>query len=270
MEQQNDQTGALASVEPQTGQQSSNDELSVAIAALTAALKQNPPADPKAGNPTEQSQQSPAQVQEQEQLQGEYNSLDPSDIPDPAARSMAVAFKALAPGVDLDRVFSKAIEEGDPSRLDLAYLKDKCPQHFNELQAMATSLVQASVEMTTKLVDSIHEKAGGADNWNTAVSAFNEKAPAAVRAVIKSMLDSAKPDQVQAAADLIVEFAKDNGFVQTSSVITHQNGAINQSQALSAEEFKAAVRQLDGSSPSHNAEYQSLVARRRLGVQLGK
>lgn len=235
-----------------TQNQPQNTGLEAAIASLVEVLK---PADQTAA---------PANA-------GGLNALDLSSIDDPALRSMASVMLSLGKGIDMDRVFGKALEHGDASLLDLAYLREKGGANAEQLSTLAQSIVttmNAQVESQTK---AIYDMAGGEKQWQESTTAFNSKAPDALRTVVKQMLDSGVSAQVKAAAQLVVEFAKGNGLVTNQQPDLSFGGAAPAGgQGLSKVEFQTELNKLDQYARDYPQKRDDLFARRALGKSLGK
>lgn len=233
-----------------------NAEFTQAVAALAAALGK------PAGEPTE-----PAPVVNQDSL----NAMNIENIQNPVIKSMAQVMQTVGKGLDMDRIFKKALDAGDAELLDLAYIRDKSPANADQLATIAKGIIQAVQADTEKTVGAIHAMAGGEAQWNACVTAFNQNAPDELKHVIKTMLDSNNSDQIQAAGKLLIQFAQGQGFVPNQQPLVQGGGAaLPAAQALSKVEFQAELRKLDQSSASFNDDRNALFNRRALGKKLGK
>lgn len=235
--------------------------LDASIAALLAAVQAQ--AKPAEASPS--ATQMPA-----EPVEGKWNSLDASTIEDPILRSMATVMQTVGKGLDMDRVFSKALEHGDASLLDLAYLREKGGANADQLKTIAEGIVQAVNAQADAVTSEIHAMAGGAPQWEASVAAFNKAAPQELRQVVAMMLDSEKRTQISAGAKLVVEYAKSSGIVPNVSALIQNGGAAaSTAQALSKEGFQNELRKLNPNSRDYQAQRETLFARRTQGKQLG-
>lgn len=239
-------------------------DLSAAIAALTAALgaQGTPPAAPAVpGVPAAPA--APA-------APADLNNVNVDALDDPILRSMALAMQTGAQGVDMNRAMGLAIERGDKSLIDRAYLVEKFgPDAVNRIQ-IAEGIVDSVNAKAEASARAAYDAAGGKDQWSAAAAAFNKAAPDALKTVIVTMLDSGKTDQVSAASKLVVEFAKGQGFIPNSNPLLNAGASLPGGQALSKAEFQAELRKLDTNSRDYQERRADLFARRTLGKQLNK
>jgi len=231
---------------------SADASLLAAVAALTAAL----PSTPAAVAPT--------------QSTGTLNVLDPSTIEDPTIRSMAGAFKSLGAGLDFDRIFSKALESGDANLLDMAYLREKAGANADSLAGLAESIVRVISQQADTAQNAVHALAGGAANWNASTAAFNKGAPPEFKLAVQQMLNSGKDAQINAAAKLVVQFAKGQGYVPTPAGLLSTDAAPGAGQALSKADFQSELQKLNPNARDYQAQRGELFVRRALGRTLGQ
>lgn len=231
------------------------------VAALLAALQAQQPAAPSA---TPSVPAEPAAA-------GKLNTLDVSSIEDPILRSMATVMQTIGKGIDMDRAIGLAIERGDTGLIDKAYLREQGGANAEQLITIADGIVQAVEQQSVAVTNEVHALAGGSAGWDVAVAAFNKSASPEMRSVVKLMLDSEKKTQITAGAKLVVEFAKQSGFVpEVNPLIQNGGAAASSAQALSKEEFQAALRTLNPNDRQYQAQRGDLFARRQQGKQLGK
>lgn len=235
-----------------------NADFTKAVEALAAALG-------KTGTPPTPGE--PPVVVDQESL----NNMNIEKIQNPVIKSMAQVMQTAGKGLDMDRIFKKALESGDAELLDLAYIKDKAGANAEQLVTIAKGIVQAVQADTEKSVGAIHALAGGEAQWNACVSAFNTNAPQELKQVISTMLNSGNNDQIQAAGKLLIQFAQGQGFVPNQQPIVQNGGAaVSGAQALSKAEFQAELQKLDTRSATYQQERDTLFNRRVLGKKMGK
>lgn len=233
-----------------------NAGLDAAIAALTEAMKGAQPAAPVVQEPA---------------VQTGLNSYDVDSIDDPIIKSMATVLQTVGKGLDMDRAIGKAIADGRPDLIDVAYLREKGGANAEDLISIANGLVNAVSAKSNAVHAEVHALAGGKDGWDAGVAAFNTGAPQELRIVVAQMLDSGKDNLIKAAAKLVVEFSKGSGFIPNINPDIQSGAAsIPSAQALDKFTFQAELRKLDPQDRNYNAQRGELFARRALGRSLGK
>lgn len=199
------------------------------------------------------------------------NQFDVNTIEDPILKSMATVMKTVGKDLDLDRVLGKAIDTGNAEFIDVAYLREKAGANADELITIAQGIVQGVVAEAQKVQQSVYDTAGGVDQWNACAGAFNTKAPEALKTTVVTMLNSGDAKLVKAASELVVQFAKSQGFVPNANPLVQTGGAsMPAAQALSKEEFQTELFKLDKNARDFPAKRGALFARRELGKRLGK
>lgn len=237
--------------------------LAAAIAALTAALG--------AGDGKPAPAVGEGQVAGPADAAGSLNAFDPATLQDPILRSMATVMQTVGKGIDMDRVFSKALEHGDASLLDVAYLREKGGENAEQLLTIAQGIVSAVNAQGEALQKSVHDAAGGSAVWNASTSVFNKAAPSELRAVAKLLLDSGDANKVKAGAKLVVEFAKSKGLVPQhhNRVADGSTAAMPAAAGLSKTAFQDELRKLNPGARDYSTQREELFARRAFGRQLG-
>lgn len=209
------------------------------------------------------------------------NALTEDDISDPQVRSLGGLLRSVAPGVDIDRVLGKAIDKGDPSLVDTAYLQEAFPQQAAQLKDLAERIVVAAEAEVKSTVAAIHQQSGGEAAWNAAAAAFNQHAAKEIKAVVADLLNSPNHTKVKQGASFILEFAKQGGHISTPAQLL--TGAPSAGQAptdpalapLNERSFKQelikmrANSALDPYSPEYKEARNILMYRRHLGKQRG-
>lgn len=236
------------------------DALAAAVAALTAAMTPTAgaavPVDTGGTGPGPDGQS--------------LNTLDPKVLEDPNLRSMAEAFKMLGAGLDFDRVFAKALDSGDPSLLDIAYLKEKGGANVAGLQGLAESIIRMVNSKAEQSQAEVHALAGSKENWEAATTAFNAKAPQEFKLAVQQMFNSGKSAHITAAAKLVVQFAKGQGYVPTPAGLLSTGAGSPSGQALSKTAFQVELRKLNSQDPDYTDKRNELFSRRAMGKQLGQ
>lgn len=172
---------------------------------------------------------------------------------------------------DVNRIFAKAQESGDASSIDVAYIKERFPEHASYIEQLANAYVEHSTTQVNQVIKSVHEKAGGSERWELLNQTFKQSAPAELQRAVKALADS---EDFAGAADLVISFSESSGLVP---VHTQQlRGGAPLDGALSAKEFAEEVRKLRGpngqgslESSRTNTQFQNLVRRRALGKSKG-
>lgn len=226
-----------------------NDALAAAIAQLTQALGQ------------------PKGQEDAVTLPGTRDIAGTGDeVLDGIVQSVSLAY----PKLDLDRAVGKAIESGDARFIDAAYIRDVAGKDADRLLKIAAAAVARVNESAGQLKSAVYDTVGGEANWNTAVAAFNQSAPAELKAAVATMLDSGKSAQVKAAAQLVSQFASAGGFIRSSEGRSGAAyAAATGGQGLSKAEFQAELAKLDRNSRDFREQREQLFNRRALGQKAG-
>jgi hypothetical protein len=170
----------------------------------------------------------------------------------------------------VQRAIAKAVEYGDASLIDKAYIASVGGANAAHLTQLAASLVEHTGREGEAAVASAYAMAGGQANWHAAAAVFNQSAPAHMKAVIAQMADSGIRAQSDAAAKMVVEFAKGNGgLVQPAGLITGQ-AAPGAEAALSKDQFQDELQKLDRNSRTYEQERGVLFGRRKMGKDMGR
>lgn len=195
----------------------------------------------------------------------------PGTSADPKGVALAEILVAAAPGLDLSRAIGKALGHGYDARLiDEAYIRETAGQDAERVITLARGLVEHTAAEATSAVNAIYSLAGGQQQWDSAVALFNEKAPAAMKALVAAALNTGSGDQIKNAASMVVDFVKTSGL-QTSVKGAPVNGVVNASAGevgLSPEQYKQQVGELlvkHRNSPTFNVEFERLMALRYAG-----
>lgn len=143
--------------------------------------------------------------------------------------------------------------------------------------AQAKALVHAAFTETQGAIQrgaqEAHTLAGGQAQWNEATAAFNTHAPAHIKAVVKTMLESG---DVKNAASFVLETVRGAGMISNGTPEVHgSTGAVT--QGLTNAEFTAQLGTLMREAGNRSFEsgiygnkYQALVQARDLGRKQGR
>ena len=239
-------------------------DLTAAIAALTAALQ--PPAAATGDVPAQL--QSPGAVEPPADL----NNIDIEGLQDPLLQSMAYALGAGAPAnFDANRALGLAIERGDPSLVDKAYLIEKFGKDAAQRIRIAEGIVQQVQERSKAAAESAYAEAGGKEQWAVAASVFNSQAPSELKMAVVQLLDSGNAEQIKAGSRLVVQFSKSKGLMPQPGQ-PFQPGAAAGAPAVALDKygFQTELRKLDPNARNFVELRNELFRRRELGRQLGR
>lgn len=205
-------------------------------------------------------------------MQESANDFDVSTIDDPIIKSMATVLKTAGKDLDLDRVIGVALDRGDASLIDAAYVREKAGDKAGDILEIARSIVNAVEAKSAAITSEVHAMLGGEANYAAAVAAFNQNAPGEVRLLVSQMLDSTNEKHIKAGAKLVAEYGRASGLmVQQGAPLVGPTSAVSgQGQGLSAAEFKTELGKLDLYASDYNEQYNALHERRKLGMSTGK
>lgn len=194
---------------------------------------------------------------------------------DPTSQALASSIQMLANDskVDLMQAFGPAWEAKNPAFINMQYLQQVAPERAAVLAQQFTALVQYEDARVGQVVNQVHTMAGGAEQWQAAVTVFKQTAPAEVQAVLASMVDSGNPAQVQYAVQQILQTARQSGsvpFVQQPFLQGNQaTGAGAMTKEAFAKAEQALSKQYPVGSPQYNSQYEALVQQRAQARALG-
>ncbi len=167
--------------------------------------------------------------------------------------------------VDLGRAFQKAVENGDTSLIDSAYLNEVLgPQEAANVIRMATNAFDYAAAQHEAQLQIVYQAAGGEAVLRQAVTYWEGNATADDKAEINALLDSGNKALMERAARKIVDFAKAKGGV----VVNAQQplGSPTAVQGITSEEYKKALANPRLSENEYNALRQQRVLGKRQGL----
>lgn len=221
------------------------------IAALLAALGQAPTSAPAAA---------PA------------HAAAPAYVPnggDPVVASLSGILSGS--GVDVSKALAKAIEYNDASLIDKAYIASVGGANAAHLTQLAEQLLAHTGRESEAAEQSCYTLAGGRANFHSAVAVWNQTAPAHLKTIVESLMDSGVRTQSDAGAKMIIEFAKANGGVIQPAGLVHPGASRPGAEAaLSKDQFQAEMQKLDRNAPGYEQKRGELYGRRSMGKQLGR
>lgn len=170
--------------------------------------------------------------------------------------------------VDTERAFGHAVERGDASLIDSAYLREKLGDGADAVINSAKQTLEYVQGKAQRGLQEVYQKFGGEDAAKSAAAYFNANADAPARAAMKQLLDSGNTESIEYAIKHITEYARNAGHA-----IVHNQPTLGQptsgAKGISAAEYHKAIQELPRNTDENSPEYQALVERRRLGKQLG-
>lgn len=207
-----------------------------------------------------------------ERPSGGLNDISPDDIGDPNAARFVRLLDAHYPNIDRERVLGRALEFGDPDLIDINYLKDVVGDQYDLVLPFFEDIVEQQSQGFDAVVNEIHEFVGGKAQWEGIANAFATNAPASVRNVVKQLVDSNKLEDVKQGIEFIVDFAQRNGLAAKQPKRLDSYGQSTGGDTLTAEQFRAALRELGGrnSDPKrYDTQVEILRKQRAAGIELG-
>lgn len=178
-------------------------------------------------------------------------------------------------GEGLNGALEKALQHGDPSLINITELtKGMSETQAATLKHLAESRYQEIQTHISTSVSQVQQLAGGVEQWNAVRSVFNAKAPAHIAPIIEGMI--ANGDIVN-AGKFMIDFAKQNGLVNSTTQPAVQGGVGAVQQGISNADYKEAVYKLTTEYPNQSLEgngkaaqeFKKLQAQRALGRQSG-
>lgn len=203
---------------------------------------------------------------------GGLNDIQASDLENPDVARFVRLLDAHYPNLDRERVLGRAIEFGDATYIDEAYLRDTVGEHADILLGYFEDIVEEYSEGVEGLVSDIHERAGGKERWDSITRAFKQDASPNIQSLVKRLIDSNSTADVQQGLDFIFEYVDTKKLVTKPAKRPATGGGAGGGDALSAEDFAAAIRELGGrhaNPQQYDRAVVQLRQRRAAGIELG-
>ena len=213
-----------------------------------------------------------ASTEESPRPTGGLNDITAEDVGDPALARFVQMLDLHYPTLDRDRALGKAIEYGDASYIDEAYIREVAGDSAEFLLGYFEDAVNVYGQGVEAALENIYEMAGGKAQWQTIAQGFRNNAPESIRNVVKGLIDSNSPEEVQQGLEFIMEYATSTGLVDSPARRVGTSGGTSGGDALSAQQFREELRKLGGRSrdpQGYDAAVTQLRKRRALGVELG-
>lgn len=190
---------------------------------------------------------------------------------DPVISTTFEMFGLVAPDLNLSRAVGNAIDRGDPSLIDRAYLREAGGDKAERLIKMAEGMVDHVNDKIEGVVTGIYTAAGGEAKWEAATAAFNTTAPAYLKAYVKDALNSADPTKIKSGSQAVLDFVKSQGSLPTDPTghVRAGGGTPDASLGLSKAGYQEARLKLNKFDRGYNDAARELDARRQIGKKLG-
>lgn len=196
-----------------------------------------------------------------------YDSSNPLDV--------SVQYFAQGAGITADAFYDAllpALQYGDPNLINLQHLTQNLkPEQKVHAEALAKAAYQQAQQVKQQTVATAHQKAGGAENWQHAVGAFNAKATPEQKGYAKYLEEQGK---INEAVDYVLGTSQQFGFVNTTQGSPIQGNLGGQAvRGLSKTDYHAELAKLAkevGYSNMHtDPRFTQLSNARTLGTQQG-
>ena len=196
-----------------------------------------------------------------------YDSSNPLDV--------SVQYFTQGAGITADEFYDAllpALQYGDPNLINLQHLTQNLkPEQKVHAEALAKAAYQQAQQVKQQTVATAHQKAGGAENWQHAVGAFNAKATPEQKGYAKYLEEQGK---INEAVDYVLGTSQQFGFVNTTQGSPIQGNLGGQAvRGLSKTDYHAELAKLAkevGYSNMHtDPRFTQLSNARTLGTQQG-
>ena len=190
---------------------------------------------------------------------------------DPVIATTFEMFSLVAPDLNLTRALGTAIDRADASLIDRAYLREAGGDKADKLIKLAEGMVAHVNTQVDNMVQEIHLKSGGEAQWNANSAAFNQSAPAYLKAYVTEALNSANAAKIRQGVAAVLDFVKANGNLPTppQGHVRAGGGQPDAALGLSKEGYQAARLKLNKFDRSYNDQARELDARRQIGKKMG-
>lgn len=180
------------------------------------------------------------------------------------------AFQAVitGSGLDYERALGRAMQEGDASLIDFAYIAERGGAKAAELRSAAEAVVARQDEIDTRLEHNVYSKFGGEANWDAAIGFFAKSVPQTTTDYIIGMLKTRNPALIEQASNMVMDHVKQAGAHLSPAVTVTGGGGLNVAQPLGKEEFKQEIAKLNPNDRGFEQARQQLFIRRHQGKQL--
>lgn len=196
-----------------------------------------------------------------------YDSDNPLDV--------SVQYFAQGAGISAEQFYDAivpAMQYGDPNLINLSHLTQNLkPEQKAHAEALAKAAYQQAQQVKQQTVATAHQKAGGAENWQQAVGAFNAQATPEQKGYAKYLEEQGK---INEAVDYVLGASRQFGFINTTQGSPVQGNLSGQAvRGLSKADYHSELAKLAkevGYSNMHtDPRFTQLSNARTLGTQQG-
>lgn len=190
---------------------------------------------------------------------------------DPLVNNTLEMLDLLVPGINLERALGLAIDRGDASLIDRAYLNEVGKDKAAKLVKLAEGMVAHVNGVIDGVMTGLHTTAGSEAGWNAATAAFQNNAPVHLKAWAIDLLNSGHPAKVKQAGEAIIDFARQSGQIvtQPKNHVSAGGGVPNSSLGLSKQQYQEARLKLNRRDRDYESAARELDARRAIGKKMG-
>lgn len=190
---------------------------------------------------------------------------------DPYLTSTFNLFSLVAPKVDLARAVGTALDRGDVSLIDVAYIREAAGDNADKLIETAKGLVTHVTNTVESITTNIYEQAGGQEQFDAATAVFNEVAPKFIRGFVAEGVNSGNPERIKEAISYMLDFVKQSGKLPQAPEghVRANGGSPSAAMGLSKAQYQAERLKLNRQDRNYADHERELTARRQLGKSLG-
>lgn len=177
---------------------------------------------------------------------------------------------------DLQRALGTALERGDATLIDKAFIAEKFGTQASTFTTLAESVVtdvkQKADQQAATINAAIVEVAGDTATWEKHRDAFNTTAPEHIKIAARAMMDSG---MVKEGIQFVMQNTQGSVIANAGNLI----GGVpaNHSAGLSADEFRTKMSELTKEAGNRSLEsgpfkdrYDALIQQRQLGKNAGR
>ena len=188
----------------------------------------------------------------------------------------SIAGIAGATDADLQRALGVALERGDVTLIDKAFIAEKFGTQaaaFNTLaESVVTDVKSRTEQQQAKVNQAIVEVAGDQATWEKHRDAFKQTAPEHIQVAARAMLDSGL---VKEGIQFVMQHTQGNVLANAGNLV----GGLpaNHAAGLSADEFRTQMSELKKEAGNRSLEtgpfrerYDNLIKQRQIGRQAGR
>lgn len=222
-----------------------------------------------------------SEQEEEPQEEETEEPLSPSDIPEEFvtgddyidAGLRLLAKSASVTPSDIRTALGEFFESGDPDDINGTYIKEKFGENADFAMKLAKEYVSRIETATTRMVETVHQMAGGAGAWEVAIASFTTEAPQYLQDAAKVLADKGDPIS---AAQVVLDYISRSGRASNKGKLV-KGGSANLNSPLSKSEFNEAYAALKKRYPNQSLssgqagkEMQRLMERRALAKKVNR